>query len=89
MSRRLVRFLMSRIEVLHSDTIEKEVTTQLEDIWNLNRVNKHLNYYLHLMYNIPIIAVQLLVFLIILYTIKTLKDGTFSYATFTGMMAVI
>jgi len=41
------------------------------------------------MYNIPVAAVQALVFLIVLYSIQSLQTDTFSYAVFAGMMAIV
>lgn len=89
MSRRLVKFLMARIEIMYANSLQKETQKQHEDLAGLRDVNATINIYLYLMYNIPVTAVQMLVFLIIMYSIQTLQSGEFSYATFTGMMSII
>jgi len=81
--------LMSRLEILQSNQVEKETAQQIADYEYLNVLNKNVNTPLHLMYNIPVAAVQALVFLIVLYSIQSLQTDTFSYAVFAGMMAIV
>jgi hypothetical protein len=60
LTRRFIRLLMSRLEVLHSDKVAHEASQQTTDVERLLQVNRGVNNNLFLMYQMPVNITYLL-----------------------------
>lgn len=60
MTRRFIRFLMARLEIIQSNRIQHEINQQTKDSQTLGTMNFQVNKYLNLMYQTPIMIIHLL-----------------------------
>lgn len=88
-SRHVVRMIMNKQEVVHAHRIEHEIEEFLDKVHTQQELNFTITHYVFYMFNIPLIVVQSLSIVSLVYAYMSLRDWTFSLWLFSALIAMV
>jgi len=88
-SRHFVRMVMNKQEVIQAKAISSEISWYIQKVQTQQDLNFRITHFVFFMFNIPLIIVQSLSIVALLYAYFSLRDGTFSLWLFSALVAMI
>ncbi len=88
-SRHFVRMVMNKQEITQSKAVTREIDGYIQKVQTQQDLNFTITHFVFFMFNIPLIVVQSLSIVALVYAYISLQDGTFSLWLFSALVAMV